>query len=770
MRPYLAIIKDSFREALASRVLWVLLALITVTLLGIAPLTYREEATVGLREREVEAWPLMVEKLREASRSLVMSPAKRVWSLLDEEGKKAVREFKKLPPQPNLRDVREMQRSGRILFKSLDRAVRRDDFYDAEAWKDAPVSRELKDLQKTPYDKLNSQDRLRENRLLMEAAFPDLISSSSSTSLVFRYAVWNLGQPFPIRKQQFVEALFKQLPWLIDKGILSLGLLIAVLVTAPIIPQMLDPGSLHLLLSKPITRPLLYLSRFLGGCAFVLLAAFYLFVGMWLIFGVQWGVWEPQILWCIPVYTFVFATYYSVAALAGSIWRNATVAVILTFLFWAVCFSVGSGESVLGGMILRYRIGRIAPAASDVLAADEVNTLLAWDEEKRDWKPLFTSNEHETIRSSLILLRVPLPPPMVGPVYDAKDEQVVAASPSFKMFGRMVMLSARKAAEWKATEGSPPRGQPIAMLQEPDGHPLLVTNTGLSRVVHDVAAGAVMLKMPGFSIPLSRAEALEDAGPSPAPYWGEPSAAAIDGQTGRVFVYSRGELTILEKGTAAKYSVAIEKKILDSEKESAVIAAGGGHCFLALKDGRILNLEGDDLTAGTEYKLPGESPPRTGAMTPDGKRLLLLAHGGVLHQLDMATGRFGRPAIRGQGDISALAVTSDGTLYTASRATRVTEYEIATMKELRTFAPPLNLQERVYYYGIQPAHALLPKPGEFYKTVQYLLVRQQTSGGDENNLATAQAKLDPWSPIYSGLAFQAVMLFLGCLYIQRQEF
>jgi len=270
MRPYLAIIKDSFREALASRVLWVLLALITVTLLGIAPLTYREQATVGLRERDVEAWPLMVEKLRDASQSLVMTPAKRVWSLLDEEGKKAVREFKKLPPQPNLRDVREMQRSGKVLFKSLDKAVRRDDFYDAEAWKDAPVSRELKELQKTPYEKLSSQDRLRENRMLMEAAFPDLISSSSSTSLVFRYAIWNLGQPFPIRKQQFVEALFKQLPWLIDKGILSLGLLIAVLVTAPIIPQMLDAGSLHLLLSKPIARPLLYISKFLGGCAFVL--------------------------------------------------------------------------------------------------------------------------------------------------------------------------------------------------------------------------------------------------------------------------------------------------------------------------------------------------------------------------------------------------------------------------------------------------------------------------------------------------------------------
>ena len=44
MRPYLAIIKDSFREVLASRVLWILLALITLTLLVIAPLTYSQHA------------------------------------------------------------------------------------------------------------------------------------------------------------------------------------------------------------------------------------------------------------------------------------------------------------------------------------------------------------------------------------------------------------------------------------------------------------------------------------------------------------------------------------------------------------------------------------------------------------------------------------------------------------------------------------------------------------------------------------------------------
>ena len=39
MRPYLAILYDSFREALHSRVLWILLILIVVVLLAVAPFT-----------------------------------------------------------------------------------------------------------------------------------------------------------------------------------------------------------------------------------------------------------------------------------------------------------------------------------------------------------------------------------------------------------------------------------------------------------------------------------------------------------------------------------------------------------------------------------------------------------------------------------------------------------------------------------------------------------------------------------------------------------
>src|SRR5262249_53822453 len=43
MRPYLAVLKDSFREALASRVLWILIFVTTVVLALLAPLGFKEQ-------------------------------------------------------------------------------------------------------------------------------------------------------------------------------------------------------------------------------------------------------------------------------------------------------------------------------------------------------------------------------------------------------------------------------------------------------------------------------------------------------------------------------------------------------------------------------------------------------------------------------------------------------------------------------------------------------------------------------------------------------
>ncbi len=53
-------------------------------------------------------------------------------------------------------------------------------------------------------------------------------------------------------------------------------MLIGLLVTAGLIPQTFEAGAIDLLLSKPVNRSLTFLTKFVGGCIFVGLAAAYL--------------------------------------------------------------------------------------------------------------------------------------------------------------------------------------------------------------------------------------------------------------------------------------------------------------------------------------------------------------------------------------------------------------------------------------------------------------------------------------------------------------
>ncbi|MEM9646262.1 MAG: ABC transporter permease, partial [Planctomycetota bacterium] len=54
VRPYLAILVDSFRAALASRVLWCAFVAIWLLLIALAPIGYQEDLTTDFSRRDIE--------------------------------------------------------------------------------------------------------------------------------------------------------------------------------------------------------------------------------------------------------------------------------------------------------------------------------------------------------------------------------------------------------------------------------------------------------------------------------------------------------------------------------------------------------------------------------------------------------------------------------------------------------------------------------------------------------------------------------------------
>ena len=99
MRPYLAIIRDSFHEALVSRVLWILLVLTTLLLLALAPLGFIEEAGSHLSDDDILSRGKLVERIVAQGKSAEPSPGRRIWELLDDGAKQQFARYAQNPAE-----------------------------------------------------------------------------------------------------------------------------------------------------------------------------------------------------------------------------------------------------------------------------------------------------------------------------------------------------------------------------------------------------------------------------------------------------------------------------------------------------------------------------------------------------------------------------------------------------------------------------------------------------------------------------------------------
>ena len=467
MRPYLAIIKDSFRAAFASRVLYVLLALITVLLVAIAPFHYREVLDWKIkRDQHVQNPAFLVERLV-AQKDDEGTGVNRIWELLpdslhkdllaiverddskDQETSESDSQQSNVRIELTVEDEprsRGPQTQGNpledfpvydALIDELNDIIQDRDFYRSQDWENVSVSisPEATELIESGVENLTEERSRRLNRILIADAFGSAIQNGAATALDFYYLVWKI----PIfstntTHQQFASTFSATIPWFFDKFVMSIGLFIAILVTANIIPETFDPGSLNLLLSKPITRWGLLIAKFIGGCAFVALCALYLFVGAWLWLGLGMGIWDRGILFAVPVYILVFAIYYSVSTLVGIWYRSAILSVILTGLFWAVCFGVGFSYGLLDNRMQNGEITKLVPVASGrLLQVDPLSKVCVWDEKENKWESALKPSmaQEQEIGIGIVLFTAPLgamPTDMLGPIYDTISKRLISGS------------------------------------------------------------------------------------------------------------------------------------------------------------------------------------------------------------------------------------------------------------------------------------------------------------------------------------------------------
>ncbi len=122
------------------------------------------------------------------------------------------------------------------------------------------------------------------------------------------------------------------------------GLLLALVLTAGMLPAFLDPHAASVLLAKPVGRATLLAGKFVGVLAFVAVHASLLVGGAWLVLAARSGVWDATFLLCAPLLVLHFAVFFSFSAMLASATRNTAVCVFGTVLFWLMCWAMNFGR------------------------------------------------------------------------------------------------------------------------------------------------------------------------------------------------------------------------------------------------------------------------------------------------------------------------------------------------------------------------------------------------------------------------------------------
>jgi ABC-type transport system involved in multi-copper enzyme maturation permease subunit len=127
--------------------------------------------------------------------------------------------------------------------------------------------------------------------------------------------------------QRWVQNLQTGLAFLIG----TIGLFLALMATSTLFPQMLQKGSIELLLCRPIPRWRIITARFVGGVLIMAVNAAYLFLGVWSVLGMKSGIWTYGFPYSAFLAIFTFLVLFSLVMMVSVITDSGPAGVMAAY-------------------------------------------------------------------------------------------------------------------------------------------------------------------------------------------------------------------------------------------------------------------------------------------------------------------------------------------------------------------------------------------------------------------------------------------------------
>jgi ABC-2 type transport system permease protein len=175
-----------------------------------------------------------------------------------------------------------------------------------------------------------------------------------------------------------------------------LVLIFCIISSASFIPSMVDKGTIDLLLSKPLSRFNILLSKYLGAVIFVGISLVYFIGAIWLILSIKSGYWNFSFLFTILSLTFAFAVMYSIVVVIGLTTQSSIIAILVNlFLLFVLCPVLAARETVIftfvQNEVVRFMFNffyYVFPKPGEI---NDITIKLITNEPVASWQPVITS-------------------------------------------------------------------------------------------------------------------------------------------------------------------------------------------------------------------------------------------------------------------------------------------------------------------------------------------------------------------------------------------
>jgi ABC-2 type transport system permease protein len=175
-----------------------------------------------------------------------------------------------------------------------------------------------------------------------------------------------------------------------------LVLIFCIISSASFIPSMVDKGTIDVLMSKPLSRFTILLSKYLGAVVFVGVSLVYFIGAIWLILSIKSGYWNFSFLFTILSLTFAFAVMYSIVVYIGLTTQSSVIAILVNlFLLFVLCPILAARENTIFTFVTNEAVRFIFdffyyvfPKPGEI---NDITIKLITHEPAGSWQPVITS-------------------------------------------------------------------------------------------------------------------------------------------------------------------------------------------------------------------------------------------------------------------------------------------------------------------------------------------------------------------------------------------